>query len=63
VCPAPPRDLAAITPIVEARLRDQVRVSGEVGVGTHLEVSGTVGVFHNRLVMLNPSYQLLSRDS
>ena len=101
VGPAPRRDLATITPIVEARWRDQVRVTGEVrslrvvsqhdsptlevvltdasgalsivflgrreiagiGVGTQLEVSGTVGVFHNRLAMLNPSYRLLSRGA
>ena len=30
-----------------------------VDVGTRLEASGTVGVFRNRLAMLNPTYQLL----
>ncbi|MEQ1785928.1 MAG: amino acid permease [Acidimicrobiales bacterium] len=99
--PSPRRDLATLTPIVDARWRDQVRVAGEVrslrvvsqhdsptlelvvtddsgalsivflgrreiagiGVGTRLEASGTVGVFHNRLAMLNPSYELRPRES
>ena len=30
-----------------------------VDVGTRLEASGTVGVFRNRLAMLNPTYKLL----
>ncbi len=95
--PAPRRKLDAVSPIIEARWRDQVRVAGEVrsvrivsqhdsptlelvlvdatgalsivflgrrqiagvDVGTHLEASGTVGVFRNRLAMLNPTYKLL----
>jgi len=97
----PRRDLSAITPIIEARWRDHVRVAGQVrslrvvsqhdsptlelvitddsgalsvvflgrreiagvDVGSRLEASGTVGVFHNRLAMLNPSYKLLVRDA
>jgi len=98
---APRRDLVGITPIVEARWRDQVRVRGQVRsvrvvsqhdsptlevvltddsgaisvvflgrreiagitVGTRLEATGTVGVFHNRLAMLNPSYELVAAAS
>ena len=94
--PAPRRQLDVVSPIIEARWRDQVRVAGEVrsvrivsqhdsptlelvlvddsgalsivflgrrqiagvDVGTRLEASGTVGVFRNRLAMLNPSYEL-----
>ena len=94
---APRRELASLTPIVEARWRDQVRVSGQVrslrvvsqhdsptlevvltddsgamsivflgrrdiagiAAGTRLDVTGTVGVFHNRLAMLNPSYEIV----
>ena len=94
---APRRELANLTPIVEARWRDQVRVSGQVrslrvvsqhdsptlevvltddsgamsivflgrrdiagiAAGTRLDVTGTVGVFHNRLAMLNPSYEIV----
>jgi amino acid transporter len=96
--PVPRRDLTSVTPIVDARWRDQVRVSGQVRslrvlsrhdsptlemvltddsgavslvflgrreiagimVGTRLEVAGTVGVFRNRLAMLNPDYQILA---
>jgi hypothetical protein len=97
VNPLPRRKLDAVSPIIEARWRDQVRVAGEVrsvrivsqhdsptlelvlvdatgalsvvflgrrqiagvDVGTRLEASGTVGVFRNRLAMLNPTYKLL----
>ena len=95
--PVPRRKLDVVSPIIEARWRDQVRVAGEVrsvrivsqhdsptlelvlvdatgalsivflgrrqiagvDVGTRLEASGTVGVFRNRLAMLNPTYKLL----
>ena len=98
VGPAPRRDLSVVTPIVQARWRDQVRVRGQVrsirvlsqkdsptlevvladdsgvvsivflgrreiagiNVGTRMEATGTVGVFHSRLAMLNPSYELVA---
>jgi hypothetical protein len=93
----PRRDTSTVTPILQARWRDHLRISGEVssvrivsqhdsptlelviaddtgvlsivflgrreisglGVGTRLEATGTVGVFRNRLAMLNPTYRLL----
>jgi hypothetical protein len=94
----PRRDTEQVTPIGEARWRDQVRISGRVRsvrvaprhdvpiyecvvddgtgrmlalflgrrelaavrVGTRLEVIGTVGIHHDRLAILNPSYRVLT---